>query len=283
MGIHLVEPFYSLTIADGATHTELGDFYRELHNSLLNKEVGVDILSLTDPIFAGTSHELFESVKKSYGANVLEVVKEVAEEQKDDVVLLINHMRHDLAVTLARQRRDYGLDPENFPPQFPVEDQADVVDDCPTNNMDMERLMGLTDQRLKKLQTLPAASRSILLKKTRELFEAKKSSNFRSFSEQVEAKRELEVEWNSKLAAKMKSDSERRQESALSQERKRILALEKLKEDNGPFTNAEQVDEYLGSPLSEKIKQARMKKELVFARDSSTTLPRTDPIFKIQV
>ena len=110
MGIHLVEPFYSRTIAVGATHTELGDFYRELHNSLLNKEVGVDILSLTDPIFAGTSHELFESVKKSYGANVLEVVKEVAEEQTEDVVLLINHMRPDLAATLARQRRDYGLE-----------------------------------------------------------------------------------------------------------------------------------------------------------------------------
>ena len=283
MGLYLIEPFYSRTIAVGATHTELGEFYRHLHTSLLNTKVDATIFSLASPIFPGVSQELFESVKESYGQNVVEVVKEVAEEQAEDVVLLINHMLPDLATTLARQRRDYGLDPENFPPQFPVEEQAAAVDDCPTNNMDMERLMGLTDQRLKKLQTLPAASRSIILNKTRALHEAKKSSNFRSFREQVNAKREMEVEWNNKLAAKLKTDTDRRQEAALTQERKRLLALEQLKESDGPFTNSEQVEEFLQSDISEKEKQKRMKKELTFARDSSITLPRVDPLFKIQV
>ena len=53
--------------------------------------------------------------------------------------------------------------PSTFPAQYPVEQQATNIDDTPTNNMDMERLMGLTYQRLKKLQTLGAASRSIIL------------------------------------------------------------------------------------------------------------------------
>ena len=35
--------------------------------------------------------------------------------------------------------------------------------------------------------------------------------------------------------------------------------------------------------LSDKNKQKRMKKEMRFARESSTTLPSTDPLFKIQV
>ena len=266
-----------------STHTELGEFYRQLHTSLLNTKVDAASISLANPIFQGVSQELFESVKESYGEKVVEMVKEVAEEQAEDVVLLMNHMLPDLATTLARQRRDYGLDPENFPPQFPVEEQAESVDDCPTNNMDMERLMGFTDQRLKKLQTLPATSRSIILNKTRALYEAKKSSSFRSFREQVDAKREMEVEWNNKLASKLKTDTDRRQEAALSQERKRLLALEKLKESKGPFTNAEEVEEFLRSDISEKEKQKRMKKELTFARDSSITLPRVDPLFKIQV
>ena len=34
---------------------------------------------------------------------------------------------------------------------------------------------------------------------------------------------------------------------------------------------------------SEKIKKARMKAEMKFAHDSSTTLPRNDPLFRIQV
>ena len=67
--------------------------------------------------------------------------------------MLINHILPELGYTLAKQRRDYGLDTELFPVQFPVEEQASVIDDTPTNNMDMERLMGKADQRLKKYQT----------------------------------------------------------------------------------------------------------------------------------
>ena len=73
------------------------------------------------------------------------------------------------------------------------------------------------------------------------------------------------------------------QEVALTKERKRIALLEKLKEDGGPFTSAEQVEEYLASSIPVKVKQARLKKEMQFARDSSTTLPRVDPLFNIQV
>ena len=57
-----------------------------------------------------------------------------------------------------------------------------------------------------------------------------------------------------------------------------------LKKCSGPFTNAEEVQIYLENPdPTDKEKQTRMKKEIKFARDSSTTLPRTDPLFKIQV
>ena len=98
-------------------------------------------------------------VKQSYGEKVLEVVTDLAEEHSEDVLLLINHMLPDLGRVLGRQRRDYGLDEEKFPVEFPIEEQARDIDDTPTNNMDMERLMGKTDHRLQKLQTLPAASR----------------------------------------------------------------------------------------------------------------------------
>ena len=59
--------------------------------------------------------------------------------------------------------------------------------------------------------------------------------------------------------------------------------MEKLKEEGGPFTNAEQVENFLKTDIPEKQKQIRMKKEIQFARDSSTTLPKVDHLFKIQV
>ena len=283
LGVHLIEPFYSRTIRTGATHTELGKFYRELHSSLLTANVEVDIISLASPLFAGVSEELFEAVKSSYGQDVVESVREAAEEHSEDVALLVKHMLPELATTLARQRRDYGLDEEAFPAQFPVEKQASEIDDTPTNNMAMERLMGLTDQRLKKLQTLPATSRSIILMKTKAFKEAREMPNFRSFKQQVEAKRNLEAQWNQKMSEKLKEDEEKRQEVALGKERKRLQMLEELKQENGPFTNAEQVEEFMAKEISENEKQARLKKEVKFARDSSTTLPKVDSLFKIQV
>ena len=87
---------------------------------------------------------------------------------------------------IGKARRDYGLDEEQFPAQFPVEKQASKIDDTPTNNMDMERLMGLTDNQVKKLQNLSVASRSIILKKTMSIKETSDMSSFRSFKKQVE-------------------------------------------------------------------------------------------------
>ena len=71
---------------------------------------------------------------------------------------------------------------------------------------------------------------------------------------------------------------------AQSKERKRLDMLEKLKADNGPFTDADMVREYMdNSDICDKLKQNRLKLEVQFARESSTTLPSVDPIFKIQV
>ena len=60
--------------------------------------------------------------------------------------------------------------------------------------------------------------------------------------------------------------------------------LEKLNEQVGPFTSGEEVDAYL-SDLDEtnmNEKKMRMKLEISYARDTSTLLPKVDPLFKIR-
>ena len=54
------------------------------------------------------------------------------------------------------------------------------------------------------------------------------------------------------MAVKLKEESQKKQEVALRQERKRILLLEQLKLKGGPFTNAEEVEEYLKLDIPEK-------------------------------
>ena len=56
-----------------------------------------------------------------------------------------------LQQVLARQRRDYGIDEETFPQQYPVEEQASNIDDTPVHNTGMERQCGKVDYRLQQI------------------------------------------------------------------------------------------------------------------------------------
>ena len=147
----------------------------------------------------------------------------------------------------------------------------------------MERQCGTVDYRLHKLKELSAVSRSMTLTYSEEL-RAGKESSFRTFKEQVEAKKKLSMEWKEKIKEKLAKGADMKHVVAQTKERKRLDILDELKESGGPFTSAEEVQEFLEKDdITEKDKAKRMKKEMRFARESSTTLPSADPLFKIQV
>lgn len=123
----------------------------------------------------------------------------------------------------------------------------------------------------------------MILARAGELREGK-ASEFRTFKDQVQKKKQVELEWQEKTKEKFALGAEERQLVAQAKERKRLDMLDTLKAGGGPFTDAGQVKEYIDRPdLEEKEKQKRMKKELQFARESSTTLPSVDPLFRIQI
>ena len=70
------------------------------------------------------------------------------------------------------------------------------------------------------------------------------------------------------MKERMRNGSDEKREEALVQERKRIGSLQKLKEQGGPFTSAEEVDTYLSDldETNKKEKQKRMKLEISYAR-----------------
>ena len=57
--------------------------------------------------------------------------------------------------------------------------------------------------------------------------------------------------------------------------------MDKLKAEKAPFTSSEEVEECMESDINPKIKQAMLKREVQFARHSSMTLPRVDPLLTL--
>ena len=87
-----------------ATHSTLKSFYKGLYSNLTQEKITTDFILLEKPHFPGDSSAPFEAVKKSYGEKVLQdqAVREVAMEQEEDVLLLINYMLPQMGKTLGR-------------------------------------------------------------------------------------------------------------------------------------------------------------------------------------
>ena len=86
------------------------------------------------------------------------------------------------------------------------------------------------------------------------------------------------------MKEKFKAGADLKQIGTLQKEKKILDKLEILKKAGGPFTDAADVENFLKDvDVYPEAKKQRMKMEMQFARDSSTTLPKVDPLFKIQV
>ena len=280
LGIQLIEPFYSVTIAKGATHSNLQVYYRTLHDQL-SQDVTADFFSFNEPWFDCVQQNLFEAVKKSYSQQVVSAVTSIASEYIDECITLCNFLLPELKIVLGRQRRDYGISTE-FPAQYPIEEQASNIDDTPVTNIAMERLCGQVDYRLHKLKHLEAVSRSIILQQITELRQESDVS-FRSFKEEATKVKDLKLTWSKQMQERFAQGASEKEAVALVKETKRLELLEKLKEDGGPFTNAPEVDVFMQGKKTAAQKQKRMKMEIKFARESSKYLPKSDLLFRIQV
>ena len=94
--------------------------------------------------------------------------------------------------------------------------------------------------------------------------------------------RDIKLAWKQRTEEKFARGAEEKQEVAQVKDRKRLTKLDELKEVGSPFTCAKEVRLYLDKEeLSEREKQKRLKKEVQFARES-TTLPSSDTLFNIQ-
>ena len=59
--------------------------------------------------------------------------------------------------------------------------------------------------------------------------------------------------------------------------------IQELKELNGPFTSCKEVDDFLDNKdMDEKVRIKRMKTEVMYARDTSLSVPKNNPVFRIR-
>ena len=227
------------------------------------------------------SSELFLEVKKGYKLHVVQKVKTTLQENMDAAVKLGNYFLPSLRETLARQRRDYEISDE-FPAQHPISALSDAQQqNAPCNNLKMENACGKVAYRVRKNKSLECTSRQIILEGTSELRQ-KRGDSFRTYKAPALQIKELKLKWSKKQDVIAGEKLSKKQKENLKVEGRVLKQLDYLKSVGGPFTSVEAVTAYLDSDDTDKKKAIRLKTEVQYARDTSTSLAKVNPLFRIR-
>ena len=244
--------------------------------------VDQDFFLLQDPWCPGVSKELFEAVKEGYKGHVVSSLQTVLKDNMAEAIKLGNFMLPDMRTTLARQRRDYGVSDE-FEPEFPVAELSETVrKEAPINNLAMENACGKVGHRTKKNRNLDATSRSIMIEGTKELRD-RFGGSFRDYREVAVKIKDLKTAHNKKQEEIAGEKMTNKQANNLKIEGRLLKQIEELKSHGGPFTNSKEIGDYINdSNIDDKVKTKRMKTEVMYARDTSLSVPKTNPVFRIR-
>ena len=281
-GIQLIEPFFIITKSQKVTHSRLQSTFTDMYAGLQYDEIDEQFFKFESSAMRGVSDKLIqEVVKNEYGQEVAAICSAVASEHIDDCIVLGNLISKKLATTLSMQRGKYYEFGEHEA-DYPVFQQTPNVDKTIINNIEMERQCASSDNRLKKKPRLETVSRDIVLHKTQVLRDFDQDpSFFRQMTAAVSKLKSIKTEWDERQQELRQIGLTKKESEALRIEQRKNNILARLKTVGGPFTKAEEVDEYISQEADLLKCQRRMREEITFARDTSQSLPRACPLFKI--
>ena len=132
---------------------------------------------------------------------------------------------------------------------------------------------------------MDTVSRNMVLNKSIDLVTKKESGEFMKYRKASKEIKELRVQWNKKME-KLQEDGYGTQEiKNPHQEQVKLKDLEYLKSatPQGPFTQKQEVLDFMESLLNDEEKCQRLYVEVRYARMTSQTLPITASVFRLRV
>ena len=286
VGIHIVEPFLSLTTSTKTDYSKLQESFPKLYTDLCTVKPEL-LLDLTSPALSFVSKERFQACL--YTDELLEPTKAVIENNRTEVVKVLIILLPQLAAGWSKQRGAvFGFGPDaDKECSTKVSDQDQEKLKCaPINNLDPERSVGYINYELgiRGAKQLGAASSALVKGKGHKLIERlvmdKKYVKMAAKDGEVV---EIMKKW-SESQQKMKEDGmEVKEMSNLQEEQKRHADLTELVRLGGPFTTAEQVDEFMDMvSIKEEDKNKRLYIEVRHAKATSVCFPKQSTVFRLK-
>lgn len=286
IGIHLVEPFLSLTTSTKVDYSKLQTAFPLLYQNLMETKPEL-LLDLTQPAFCFTSKERFKSV--IYPKEIMLSMESAIETYRGPIISVLKLLLPQLAAGWERQRGEmFG-----FGAAGELEDggtlgsmDQEKLKSAPTNNLDPERSVGSINHELtvRGAKQLKAASRAHVKRKGLSLLEGQTiDKKFLKLTKKGGELPNIIECWEATQAELRKAGLEAKDVTNLAADKQRNSDLHKLTETGGPFTKSDQVRNYVEkSKEDDKKKNLRLYMEVRHAKNSSLSYPKSSELFRLK-
>ena len=157
---------------------------------------------------------------------------------------------------------------------------------APVHNLDSERAVGSVNYGLKVrgAKELKAVSSSLVKAKAAELTEGKEVTKvMKNVMKKGGGVPQILEAWEQKQKELKKEGMDAKEIASISQDRQRNSDLNTLTSMGGPFTQPEQVEDYIEDPNeTEEAKIKRLYVEVRHAKNSSLSFPKSSDLFRLK-
>ena len=288
IGIHLVDPYLSLTTSTNVPYSKLTTAMRQLYHDLTTTNPG-QLLNISKQAFQFVSDERFQNCFGSWPPELLESVKAFVNIHSDRVICVLKLVLPRCAEGFHLQRGSvFGFgtfDPNS--PMLVTNKNMSLLNKAPINNLASERHVGSVNYGLSVHgeHQLDCVSSGIVKAKSYDLVELKPIDEFtkyRCLMKKDSSVQQILKRWSEKQESLMKDGLHSKEVKNAGVEERKMKDLVLLKEYGGPFTKPEEVDQFLSSNIDDSLKDKRMYHEVRYARDTSLTLPKSSPLFRLK-
>jgi len=286
IGLHLVEPYLSLTTSAQTTYSKLSTAFPLLYEELRSTDAS-SLLNVDEPAFKFVSKERF--IQTRYDDDICKGILKEANAFKPQVTKLMKMILPKLADGFQKQKGDifgFGDYDESSEHSIAHMDKQ-KLEKAPIHNLDAERSVGFVNYELSRrgAKQLKSASAAQVKAKSVDLIEKRQAGSFRSYRHLVKKGGkipEILLAWHEKQAELKKRGMDDKEIANLAVDRRRNKDLSALKAVGGPFTSSTEVDDYVAAnDVDESTKLGRLYLEVRFARDTSLSLPKSSDLFRL--
>lgn len=290
-GIHITKPYEAFLNYEKTKYSNLLEAFPVLYQELCHVDPAQMLkINDVDQVFKFVNNNIFKiTLPKQV---VRDSIKSCVSEYSAEIINVLNILLPNMAKGFSTQKGAlfaFGPNADNdtntlFKVGTATESDLEKLNKASTTNLGEERSVGMLNYELKirGKANFEAASRKVLLHKSFDLMIKKNTTDYKKFRKPAKEVQQIKVKWNAKMQERESAGYSQKDIINSQIESTKYNDLEYLKNNGGPFTKPEEVDNFMESFPESKQKNKRLYIEVRYAKNTCISLKHSSSVFTLR-